>query len=181
VPAVPAVPAFGQLKHSVPNFMPARGVVFCVEMACLLGPTLGIVRSWVQMVEMSFFSPLSFFCAAARRQLFLSSGFTGTVPVINNHLDYEGGISSTNPAVHVMVITAFLVFLCQPSYDSLDFAVCAVCRVVLFRFRFVRLPHLKVQTVRDHGLDRCQIIHPFVIGTTTIIMFTPSRHDMEWK
>jgi hypothetical protein len=111
-----------------------------------------------------FFSPLSFLlCCGAASAVLLSSGFTGTLPVINR-LDYEGGLSSTNPAVHVLVITAFLVFFArQTSHDSLDFAVCAVCRVVLFRFRVLRLPHSKVRTVRDHGLDRCQIFDTFVI------------------
>jgi hypothetical protein len=73
VPAVPAVPAFGQLKHSVPKFMPARGVVFCVEMACLLGPTLGN-RSVVGSNggDVAFFLHFLFYCAAVRRQLFSS-------------------------------------------------------------------------------------------------------------
>jgi hypothetical protein len=128
-----------------------------------------------------FFSPLSFLlCCGAASAVLLSSGFTGTLPVINR-LDYEGGLSSTNPAVHVLVITAFLVFFAKLLPTTRLTLRCVLSRGSCSDFGLFVFHISKVQTVRDHGLDRYRTINPFVIVGITTIMFTPSWHDMRWS
>ena len=117
-----------------------------------LGLTLGIVRSWVWWWRCCIFLH---FLSFVRRQLFISSGgyrnrscnSTILLIILNESRRPRDGDNGLASFFLARVFTTRLTLRCELSRGLRPISVCRLS---------------KVQTIRDHELNRYQIIDPFV-------------------